>query len=146
MFDMTDVVAELLPANKPRYLMGVGKPEDLLESIERGIDMFDCIMPTRNGRNGQAFTIDGPVNIKNVKNKESAEPLDAECGCYTCRNFSRAYLRHLYIAKELLILKLLSFHNLYFYISLMQQTRHAIMSNCFTEFKKDFLTRYTNNS
>ena len=139
MYDMTEVVTELLPQQKPRYLMGVGKPEDLLEGIARGIDMFDCIMPTRNGRNGQAFTLDGAINIKRVENKESEAPLDAECTCYTCTNFTRAYLRHLYIAKELLILKLLSLHNLNFYISLMQNSRQAILDNRFSQFKKEFL-------
>ncbi|MBN1561450.1 tRNA guanosine(34) transglycosylase Tgt [candidate division KSB1 bacterium] len=142
MFDVTETVTELLPADKPRYLMGVGKPDDLLEAVERGIDMFDCIIPTRNGRNGQAFTADGPMNIKNVKNKDSAEPLDNECDCYTCTHFTRAYLRHLYVAKELLILKLLSLHNLYFYMSLMERTRKAILQNRFAEFKKQFLARY----
>ncbi len=145
MYEMTEVVTELLPPEKPRYLMGVGKPEDLLEGIARGIDMFDCIMPTRNGRNGQAFTLDGPINIKRVENKDSNAPLDAECDCYTCRTFSRAYLRHLYMAKELLILKLLSLHNLNFYISLMRKTRSAILESRFSQFKKEFLTRYTND-
>ena len=107
MFEMTDIVADMLPQDKPRYLMGVGKPEDLLGGIELGVDMFDCIMPTRNGRNGQAFTSTGPLNIKNLSHRDSLAPLDPECDCYTCKTFSRSYLRHLYIAKELLILKLL---------------------------------------
>lgn len=145
MYDMTEIVTELLPENKPRYLMGVGKPEDLLEGIERGIDLFDCILPTRNGRNGQAFTAEGPINIKNNQNKQAFEPLDKECPCMTCRHFSRAYLRHLYMAKELLILKLLSYHNLFFYIALMRRARKAILQDSFTEFKKEFLARYSND-
>lgn len=145
MYDMTEIVTEIVPEAKPRYLMGVGKPQDLLEGIERGIDMFDCIMPTRNGRNGQAFTSRGPINIKNVMNKESTEPLDSHCECYTCQTFSRAYLRHLYMAKELLILKLLSYHNLFFYISLMQRARQAVMKDRFLEFKKEFLHQYQND-
>ncbi|MBN1481060.1 tRNA guanosine(34) transglycosylase Tgt [candidate division KSB1 bacterium] len=145
MYEMTDIVTELLPENKPRYLMGVGKPEDLLEGIQHGIDMFDCILPTRNGRNGQAFTADGPINIKNNQNKEAFEPLDKECTCMTCRHFSRAYLRHLYMAKELLVLKLLSYHNLFFYIALVKRARKAILQDRFLEFKKEFLARYTNN-
>ncbi len=144
MFEMTELVAELLPHNKPRYLMGVGKPEDLLDGIERGVDMFDCIMPTRNGRNGQAFTSTGVVNIKNLVHREAFAPLDPECGCYTCRTFSRAYLRHLYIAKELLILKLLSLHNLNFYLRLMEAARKAILEERFYEFKSEFLTKYHN--
>ncbi len=142
MYDMTELVTAELPRHKPRYLMGVGKPEDLLEGISRGVDMFDCIMPTRNGRNGQAFTAEGPLNIKNVKNKYHWGPLDETCDCYTCRNFSRAYLRHLYVAKELLILKLLSYHNVYFYLSLMKRAREAILEDRFAQFKNDFYSNY----
>ncbi|MDZ7370487.1 MAG: tRNA guanosine(34) transglycosylase Tgt [candidate division KSB1 bacterium] len=146
MYEMTAVVTELLPKDKPRYLMGVGKPEDLLEGIERGIDMFDCILPTRNGRNGQAFTADGPINIKNLAHREAFSPLDETCDCYTCRNFTRAYLRHLYLAKELLVLRLLSIHNLRFYLRLMQQARQAILADEFYAFKKRFLARYLDSS
>ena len=142
MYDTTELVAERLPADKPRYLMGVGKPEDLLEGIERGIDMFDCIIPTRNGRNGQAFTSRGVVNIKNQKYKKSWDALDPECDCYVCQNFSRAYLRHLFVAKELLILKLLSYHNVYFYQKLMSVIRQAINNHQFTDFKKEFFAKY----
>lgn len=143
MFEMTQVATELLPYDKPRYLMGVGKPEDILNGIELGIDMFDCIMPTRNGRNGQAFTARGPLNIKNERHKTAFEPLDESCSCYVCRTFSRAYLRHLYLAKELLILKLLSYHNLYFYLELVQQARNAIAHNEFSTFKTDFINQYS---
>ncbi len=142
MRDTTELVAELLPADKPRYLMGVGKPEDILAGIERGIDMFDCIIPTRNGRNGQAFTSHGIVNIKNQQNKQRWDALDPECDCYTCQNFSRAYLRHLFVAKELLILKLLSYHNVYFYTKLMTLARQAILEHRFSDFKKEFFEKY----
>ncbi len=142
MYNMTAVCTEILPKEKPRYLMGVGKPEDLLEGIERGIDMFDCILPTRNGRNGMAFTTEGPVSIKNAKHKESFIPLDSHCDCYTCRTFTRAYLRHLYVAQELLVLKLLSYHNIHFYLRFVENIRTAILENRFSQFKKDFLTVY----
>ena len=133
MYDMTELVTDLLPKEKPRYLMGVGKPEDLVEGIERGVDMFDCIIPTRNGRNGQAFTSTGPLNIRNEQFKSDPEPLDSECTCYTCKTFSRSYLRHLVMAKELLVLKLLSLHNIHYYINLVRQSRHAIMNDNFSE-------------
>ncbi len=142
MYEMTSVCTEILPHEKPRYLMGVGKPEDLLECIERGIDMFDCIMPTRNGRNGMAFTSNGPVSIKNAKYREQFVPLDAECDCYTCRTFSRAYLRHLYIAKEITVLRLLSYHNLYFYLNLVTRARKAIWDGIYLDWKKSFLNKY----
>lgn len=142
MYDMTEVCTEILPEKKPRYLMGVGKPQDLLEGIERGIDMFDCILPTRNGRNGTVFTSHGPISIKNARHRDQFIPLDQECDCYTCRTFSRAYLRHLFQAKELLILKLLSYHNLHFYIRLMEKTRKAILQGQFSEWKKEFLEKY----
>ncbi len=142
MYDMTAVCTEILPENKSRYLMGVGKPQDLLEGIERGIDMFDCILPTRNGRNGTVFTSHGPISIKNAKHRDQFMPLDEECDCYTCRTFSRAYLRHLFQAKELLILRLLSYHNLHFYIRLMEKTRKAILQGKFSEWKNEFLEKY----
>lgn len=145
LYEIADLVTDLLPAQKPRYLMGVGKPEDLLECIDRGVDMFDCILPTRNGRNGQAFTAHGPINIKNVSHKESFIPLDEECECYTCKTFSRAYLRHLYIAKELLVLKLLSYHNIYFYIQFLKNVRGSIINGTFRQFKKEFLAKYSND-
>ena len=142
MYDMTEVTTELLPPDKPRYLMGVGKPEDLIAGVERGIDMFDCVMPTRNGRNGQAFTTRGPVNIKNLSHRDAFSPLDEACDCYTCRRFTRAYLRHLFMAKELLVLRLLSIHNLRFYLRLMQQMRAAILAGEFMTFKRTFLEKY----
>jgi queuine tRNA-ribosyltransferase len=142
MMEMTSLCTEMLPQNKPRYLMGVGKPEDLLEGIERGIDMFDCIMPTRNGRNGTAFTSRGQIVIKNAKYREQFDPLDEECDCYTCRTFTRAYLRHLFQAEELLVLRLISLHNLHFYLHLMEKTRRAILSGEFMGWKKAFLQAY----
>jgi queuine tRNA-ribosyltransferase len=142
MYEMTSVCTDILPVQKPRYLMGVGKPEDLLEGIENGIDMFDCILPTRMGRNGTAFTAQGTVSIKNAKHREAFIPLEKDCNCYTCKTFSRAYLRHLYMAKELLVLKLLSYHNLYFYIQLMKKARKSILGNNFQSFKKEFLSEY----
>jgi len=145
MYDMTSVCTEILPEHKPRYLMGVGKPEDLLEAIERGIDMFDCILPTRNGRNGNVFTNFGPLSIKNSMHRDSFIPLDSECNCYTCRTFTRAYLRHLFVAQELLVLKLLSLHNIHFYLHLMKNTRNAILNNNFKNWKKEFLEKYKLN-
>jgi len=145
MYEITSVCTELLPKNKPRYLMGVGKPEDLLEGISRGIDMFDCILPTRNGRNGMAFTTFGPLSIKNARHRESLLPLDSACDCYTCQNFTRSYLRHLYNAHELLILKLLSYHNIHFYLRLMENARTAILNGNFSAWEKEFLEKYKNN-
>jgi len=145
MFEITGLVTALLPGNKPRYLMGVGKPEDLLEGIELGVDMFDCIMPTRNGRNGTAFTSGGQIVIKNAKFREQFAPLDEACNCYTCRTFTRAYLRHLFSAQEVLVLRLISLHNLHFYLGLMGRARQAILQGRYLEFKKDFLAHYHSN-
>jgi len=145
MFEMTALVTGLLPKNKPRYLMGVGKPEDLLEGVELGVDMFDCIMPTRNGRNGTAFTSGGQIVIKNAKFREQFVPLDQECDCYTCRTFTRAYLRHLFSAQEVLVLRLISLHNLHFYLGLMSRARQAILQGRYLEFKRDFLEQYHSN-
>jgi len=142
MFEMTAVCTDILPEDKPRYLMGVGKPEDLVEAIGLGVDMFDCVMPTRNGRKGSVFTRNGPVVVKNATYKDDFEPIDPECNCYTCRNFSRAYIRHLFKAEEILGMRLASLHNLYFYLELMQQAREAILSDRYSMWKKEFLTRY----
>ena len=127
MYEMTELVTENLPADKPRYLMGVGKPEDLLESIARGIDMSDCIMPTRNGRNGQAFTVDGPINIKNEMNKELFEPLDKSCGCYTCTHFSRAYLHYLFKEGLIAYFHLASIHNVHVMQTVCARMRELIL-------------------
>lgn len=124
--EMLELSAELLPDLKPRYLMGVGTPEDLLFSIAQGVDFFDCVLPTRNGRNGQAFTWNGKLHLRAAREKDHFEPIDETCGCYTCRNFTRAYLRHLFVAEEILALRLVSLHNVYFYQELMRKAREHI--------------------
>lgn len=137
MYEITDFTTDLLPETKPRYLMGVGRPENLLEAIERGVDMFDCVMPTRNGRNAYLFTSKGVLSIKNSQYKDDPSPVDDECNCYTCKNFSRAYLRHLFVAKEILALQLASIHNLRFYLNLISEARKMILEDKFTEWKKE---------
>jgi queuine tRNA-ribosyltransferase len=128
---MTEFCCDLLPAHKPRYLMGVGTPLDLIESVALGVDMFDCVMPTRNARNGTVFTSVGKVNIKNSTYRLDQGPLDPACSCYTCSSFSRSYLRHLYASGELTALRLLSLHNLTYYLTLMAQIRNAIENDTF---------------
>ena len=123
-----------MPAKKPRYLMGVGTPDDLIDGVARGIDMFDCVMPTRNARNGTLFTARGRVSIKKAEHAEDQNPLDPTCACYTCRNFSRAYLRHLYQARELLFFRLSSLHNVTYYLRLMSEIRAAIDAQQFAGF------------
>lgn len=142
MQEMARFVAPLMPENKPRYLMGVGRPEDLIEGVRAGIDLFDCVMPTRNARNGQLFTSGGKVNIKNAKNADDSGPLDPECPCPTCTRFSRAYLRHLFVAQEILFARLATYHNLHFYLALMKAARKAILENRFDEWSKSFYTKY----
>jgi queuine tRNA-ribosyltransferase len=142
MYDTTELVAGLLPAARPRYLMGVGKPTDLVEAVARGVDLFDCVMPTRNARNGQAFTPDGPLNISNARFARDGAPLDPECACEGCRGFSRAYLRHLFMARELLAYRLLTLHNLTFYLGLMRDMRRAVAEGAFGPFRSRFLARY----
>lgn len=139
MYEMTDYTCSLLPENKPRYLMGVGTPEDILNCISYGIDMFDCVMPTRNARNGLIFTSNGRLHIKNRCYEKDEDPIDRGCGCFTCRNFSRAYLRHLYKAKEMLAYRLNTIHNLYFYISLVKNARDAIKGKYYKQFLKETL-------
>jgi queuine tRNA-ribosyltransferase len=139
--EMTRFTAPLLPRDKPRYLMGVGRPEDLVECVSAGVDLFDCVMPTRNARNGQLFTSRGKVNIKNARYIDDKEPLDPECACETCRLYSKAYLRHLYVAGEALSARLNTLHNLTFYIGIMQQMRGALIENRFDEWKKSFYTK-----
>jgi queuine tRNA-ribosyltransferase len=140
---LTEAVAAALPADRPRYLMGVGKPEDLIEAVARGVDMFDCVLPTRNARNGQAFTAEGPVTLKQARWTRDPAPLSAECPCYACRRFSRAYLRHLFMAEELLVYRLLSLHNLHFFLGLMAGMRAAIAAGAFGSFRTRFFERYT---
>ena len=142
MYQFTGQVAEVLPEDKPRYLMGVGSPEDLVEGVARGIDMFDCALPTRVARNGNLFTPEGRVDITKARYAEQQGPLDETCDCYTCRNYSAAYLRHLFRAKELLGLRLASIHNLRFVLALMERIRASILEKRFDAFRRDFLDRY----
>jgi queuine tRNA-ribosyltransferase len=142
MYAITDVVTDILPADQPRYLMGVGKPEDLVKAVGLGVDMFDCVLPTRNARHGILYTWDGPVSVKAAREKDSHEPLDAECTCYTCKNFTKAYLRHLFKANELLVYRLASIHNIHFYHALMSVMRESIIKGTFSQFTSDFFNRY----
>ena len=141
MYDMLERLEPKLPAI-PRYLMGVGFPEDLVAAVERGVDLFDCVAPTRNGRNGSAFTPDGPVNIRNAEHREDPRPLDATCDCETCTTFSRGYLRHLFMAEELLGLKLLSLHNVRYLIRLAGEMRAAIRRSAFGPWAAEWRRRY----
>lgn len=136
-------VDPLLPRNKPRYLMGVGSPEDLINGIQRGVDIFDCVLPTRLARHQAAFTKDGRVNLMNNRFARDFNPIDEPCQCYTCRHFSRAYLRHLIIAREMLSATLISIHNIHFLVSLMKKARIAILEANFTQFASSFLADYT---
>jgi queuine tRNA-ribosyltransferase len=138
MYDVVAHTAPLLPDDRPRYLMGTGMPDDLIECVARGIDMFDCVLPTRNARNGQLLTSRGPLVIKNARYAEDPEPPDPGCGCYTCRHFSRAYLRHLYIAGEMTAATLNTIHNLYFYLDTMRRIREAIMFGTFERLRLEF--------
>ena len=142
MFKTLDFTTKNMPFDKPRYLMGVGKPDDLIGAVKRGVDMFDCVLPTRSGRTGQAFTSRGTVNIKNARHTLDKRPLDNNCNCHTCTNFSRAYLHHLFKAQEILGLMLLSLHNIHFYITLMKNIRNSIKLREFDEFEKAFLEQY----
>ncbi|MBL7132055.1 MAG: tRNA-guanine transglycosylase, partial [Candidatus Omnitrophica bacterium] len=127
--------------DKPRYAMGIGMPEDILEAVSYGVDMFDCVIPTRYGRNGSAFTSTGKLTVRNAEFKSDFNALDSECGCYTCKNFSRAYLRHLFNSKEILGLRLVSLHNIHFFIKLIHDIRQAIKEDRFLEFKDNFQMR-----
>jgi queuine tRNA-ribosyltransferase len=138
MLDIIEDIAPRMPAGKPRYLMGVGTPEDLIESVARGVDMFDCVLPTRNGRNGQAFTSRGKVNIKNARFATDTRPLDEQCSCSVCRRHSRAFIRHLYLAGEMLASILLTHHNLAFFLDTMRRVRQAIRSGQFAKFRREF--------
>lgn len=136
MYDTIEGVVEFMDTKKPRYLMGVGTPKDLLEGIERGVDMFDCVMPTRNARNASLFTSCGKINIKNARFKQDLSPLDENCDCHTCKNFSKGYLHHLFKAHELTFYTLASIHNLRFYLNLMRDARRAILAGEFARFKQ----------
>ncbi len=139
MYEVVGATAPRLPAGKPRYLMGVGTPADLIENVSRGVDLFDCVLPTRNARNGQLFTRFGPLNVKNARFAEDDAPPDPECSCYTCRHFSRAYLRHLFVAGEMTGAVLNTIHNLAFYLDTMRLIREAIAFGTFSAFKEAYL-------
>jgi len=141
-WETLEVTVPLLPLDRPRYLMGVGSPEDLFEGVERGIDIFDCVLPTRLARNGAVFTSEGRLNLRKADLAEDDRPIEDGCGCYTCRHFSRAYLRHLYKAGEILGLRLNTIHNVFFLLELMRRIRAAILAEQFVSFKQDFLSRY----
>lgn len=138
MYKMVEVVVPNLPEDKPRYLMGVGTPENLVECAAKGIDMFDCVMPTRNARNGLLFTSFGKLVIKNSQFASDPKPIDENCGCYTCRNYSRAYLRHVFMANEIIASRLNTIHNLYYYLNLMKEIRAAVKEDRFEGFRKEF--------
>ena len=140
--DTVAYTAPLLPAGQPRYLMGVGEPEDLLAAVGAGVDMFDCVLPTRNARNGTLFTRGGKVSIKQARHRADPAPLDPDCSCPTCRDYSRGYLRHLFQSGEILSMRLNTLHNLHFYLDLMRRAREAIVAGRYAEFTRDFLSKY----
>jgi queuine tRNA-ribosyltransferase len=142
MYRILEAVHEVLPTDRPRYLMGVGFPEDLVEGVRRGVDLFDCVAPTRMGRNGAVFTSHGRLNIKRAEFRADGRPLDVECDCAACRRFSRAYIRHLFLADEILGLRLLSLHNVHFLVSLMRQARAALLGGTFGGWSEAWLRRY----
>ncbi len=142
MYKAIDYSIPYLPTDKPRYLMGVGEPIDIIEGVIRGIDMFDCVLPTRLARHGHAFTLDGKINLKNLKYREDFSSVDSDCDCYCCKNFTKAYVRHLIIANETLGQKLLSVHNLRFLIRIMENIRESIKEDRFLEYKEEFIGRY----
>ena len=140
---ITDFCTDLLPENKVRYLMGVGKPDDLLNAIELGVDMFDCVIPTRNGRNGSLFTSKGVININNAQFIKDKNPIDVKCMCFACQHFSRAYLRHMFNVNEIFGLRLATIHNIHFYLDLIKNVRQAISDGKFMDFKDNFLNKYS---
>ena len=145
MLGCLDFAVDMLPSDKPRYLMGVGKPDDVVEAVRRGIDMFDCVLPTRSGRTGQAFTADGPLNLRNARFAEDSEPIEPDCPCPACATFSRAYVHHLVKSGEILGAMLMTQHNLWFYQRLMQRLRDAIAGRRFAAFATEFLQRYSSS-
>jgi queuine tRNA-ribosyltransferase len=142
MYDMAELSAGLMPKDKPRYMMGVGKPEDLVECIARGVDMFDCVLPTRNGRNGQALTSRGPLTIRNAAYAKDLRPLDEACDCYVCQKYTRSYIRHLYKCEEILAARLCTWHNLHYYLQLVTGARAAIQAGTFEAWRTAFHTEY----
>ena len=145
MYKMIDYAIKYLPLDKPRYLMGVGEPIDLLEGVERGIDMFDCVLPTRLARHGNAFTRKGRINLKNLKYKEDFTPIEDNCDCYTCKNYTKSYIRHLITCEEMLGGRLLSIHNIRFLIKEMEEIRESIKNDKFLSYKEEFIKQYKNN-
>ncbi len=143
-YDILSFTAQNLPIEKPRYVMGIGMPEDILEAVASGVDMFDCVIPTRYGRNGTVFTWESKFTIRNSVYKNDPKPLDSQCDCYTCKNFSRAYLRHLFNSKEMLGLRLASLHNIHFFITFTRRIRESIEQGTFLEFKDNFLNKFSN--
>lgn len=139
--ETTELTVSITPHEKPRYLMGLGSPEDIIEAVSKGVDLFDCVVPTRNARNGSLFTNHGKMVIKNARYGDDELPIDLECECYTCKNYSRAYLRHLYMSREILVLRLLTFHNLYYYGSLMKRIRESIKNGEFRSLKSSLITK-----
>ena len=144
MLEMAESTLPALPPDKPRYVMGVGTPANLIELAARGADMFDCVLPTRNARNGQLFTADGTLNISNAQYRTDTGPVDEDCRCYTCRNYSRSYLRHLYMARELLAYRLNTIHNVTFFVNFLKRIRQAISAGEFESFRRDFYQRLGN--
>jgi len=142
MHEMLEVTVPLLPADKPRHLLGVGSPEDIFEGVARGVDIFDCVLPTRIARNGAVFTRTGRLNTRNARYADDPAPIEEECNCYACRRFSRAYLRHLIMSKEILGIRLATLHNLHFMLNLLREIREAILAGTFFAFKKEFLANY----
>ena len=138
MYEIIDAVEPYIPKEKPRYLMGVGTPTNIIEGVARGVDMFDCVLPARNARHGKLYTWEGALNIKNEKYKNDDRPIDPTCTCPTCRSFSRAYLRHLFAAGEMLAMRLAVLHNLHFYNELMAKIREALDNGTFAEFRKEY--------
>ena len=142
MYAMLETMHDALPMDRPRYLMGVGFPEDLIEGVARGVDLFDCVAPTRMGRNGTAFTSTGRLNVRRAELRADPRPIDESCGCSTCARFTRAYIRHLFVADEILGLRLLSLHNVHFLVALMREAREAIRAGTFDGWSRDWLARY----
>lgn len=145
MYEVLEYIAKKMPKDTPRYLMGVGTPEDLVEAVHHGVDMFDCVMPTRNGRTGGVFTSHGKLNIRNAQFAEDKEPLDRECDCSVCKRYTRAYLRHLYMAKEMLAATMISHHNLAFFLATMRRVRESIVVGKFEEFRKEFTRKISSD-
>jgi queuine tRNA-ribosyltransferase len=145
MYELIDFTTDFMPEDRPRYLMGVGRPENILEAIDRGVDMFDCVMPTRNARNSNLFTSAGVLSMRNAKYKDDFSAIDSNCTCFTCTNYSRAYLRHLFIAGEILALELASIHNLHFYLDLVSEARKMIREGNFNKWKVEKINQISNN-